>query len=79
MDQTDKELPQRTITPEERAEYERKVEEISKRIKAAKTFREVMAAMKDAPLPPDLPPGYNLLEALNDERLRKGERPLIVR
>jgi hypothetical protein len=49
-------------------------EEIIQRMKAAKTLEELFAAYESAPPPAD---GYDLLEALNENRIRNGERPLI--
>jgi predicted DNA-binding antitoxin AbrB/MazE fold protein len=54
-------------TPSALREWER-------RLRAAKTFQEWVEIANTAPVPDD---GYDVLEALNENRIRNGERPLI--
>lgn len=52
-------------------------EEAYRRIREAKTWEEMDAATEAAaPFDTPLPPGYDLLEDLNDERIREGREQL---
>jgi predicted DNA-binding antitoxin AbrB/MazE fold protein len=55
----------RPPTPEE--------EDYARRVKAARSLEEMLAALTTAP---PLPDGYDLCEALNANRRATGERPL---
>ena len=52
-------------------------EEAFRRIREAKTWEEMDAATDAAaPFDPPQPPGYDILEDLNDERIRSGREQL---